>query len=328
VGVSIKISVLICTYNRALTLKNTIESLVVQTLPESVNWEILAVDNNSSDGTRLAVEDLQRRYPERIRYIFEPQQGVSFARNTGIRESRGEIVAFIDDDETAEDGWLQNLTANLYSGEWAGAGGRVLQPTTFLRPRWMLSNDPFTNGPLATFDKGLEAGKLYEPPFGANMAFRKEIFERYGGFRTDLGRSGEGMLSNEDTEFGRRLFAAGQRMRYEPAALTFHPVEANRLNKGYFLTWWFTKGRSDIKELGLQPNHKILFGMPFRMLYDITVEVVRWIVTPTPSKRFVSKMKVWAYAGQSFEQFHQWKETKRKGSVNSSKSQPRIQIGE
>jgi glycosyltransferase involved in cell wall biosynthesis len=328
VGVSIRISVIICTYNRALTLKDTIQSLVVQTLPEPVNWEILVVDNNSTDGTRLTVEDFQRRYPERIRYVFELQQGVSFARNAGIRESRGEIVAFIDDDETAEEGWLQNLTANLYSGEWAGAGGRVLPPMSFSCPRWLSSKDPFSNGPLATFDKGLEAGQLHDPPFGANMAFRKEMFERYGGFRTDLGRSGNGVLSNEDTEFGRRLFAAGQRVRYEPAALTFHPVEANRLHKRYFLTWWFAKGRSDIKELGLQPNHKILFGIPFRMLYDITVEVVRWIVIPTPSKRFLSKMKVWAYAGQSFEQFHQWKETKRKGSVNSSKSQPRIQIGE
>src|SRR5271168_746976 len=108
----ITISVLVCTYNRAQMLGRTIDSVVAQTLPESLGWELIIVDNNSSDQTRQVIEDFRLRYPERIRYLFEPQQGISHARNAGIRESRGEILAFIDDDETADTGWLRNLTAN------------------------------------------------------------------------------------------------------------------------------------------------------------------------------------------------------------------------
>src|SRR5215470_14722752 len=96
------ITVLVCTYNRSRTLGETIESVATQALPQPLSWELLIVDNNSSDDTRRVVEGFQRQYPERIRYFFEPQQGLSYARNAGIREARGEILVFIDDDETAE----------------------------------------------------------------------------------------------------------------------------------------------------------------------------------------------------------------------------------
>ncbi len=128
-----QITVIICTYNRSQSLRKTLGSIVAEDLPQSVGWEIVVVDNNSSDETRQVVEELRCRYPQRIRYVFEPKQGVSNARNTGIREARGEILAFIDDDETADTAWLQNLTANLHSGEWAGAGGRVVPPLNFAK---------------------------------------------------------------------------------------------------------------------------------------------------------------------------------------------------
>src|SRR5882762_1539701 len=116
-NVQTNITVVVCTYNRCQTLKKTIESVAAQTLSQSLGWEILVVDNNSSDETRQVVENFRRHHPERFHYLFEPQQGISYARNAGIRHAQGEILAFIDDDETAETGWLQNLTANLHSGE-------------------------------------------------------------------------------------------------------------------------------------------------------------------------------------------------------------------
>jgi glycosyltransferase involved in cell wall biosynthesis len=310
--IPMRITVVLCTYNRVRSLATALESIATQTVPQSVGWEILVVDNNSSDETRQVVEDFQRRYPERIRYLFEPQQGLSYARNAGVREAQGDILAFIDDDETADDGWLQNLTVNLLSGEWAGAGGRVLPQWNGSRPRWLSSKSSFALGPLAVFDPGLEGGQLTEPPFGANMAFRKEVFERYGRFRTDLGRSGKGMLSGEDTEFGRRLLAAGERMRYEPSALTYHPVDEIRVCRKYFLVFWFNKGRTDVREFGMKPNGKHLFGIPFRLFRDFAVEAVRWAVAVEPSRRFVCKLKVWCYAGQAFESYSQSLDSKRK----------------
>lgn len=306
-----KITVLVCTYNRSQTLGETIESVATQTLPRSLSWEILIVDNNSNDETRQVVEDFRCRYPERIRYFFEPQQGLSYARNTGIREARGEILVFIDDDETAEAEWLQNLTANLHSGEWAGAGGRVLPPLSFSLPHWLPPKNLRTSAPLAIFDKGPEAKQLNEPPFGANMAFRREAFDRYGGFRTDLGRAGNGMISNEDTEFGRRLLAAGLRLRYEPSALIYHRVEENRLRPEYFLRWWFNKGRSDVRQSGHHPKSTCLLGIPLRLFADLVLETVRWAVAIQPSQRFSCKLGIWAYAGEVFESYHQWLATKR-----------------
>src|SRR5580658_11381821 len=114
-----KITVVICTYNRSASLGKTLASVAVSTMPDSVAWEILVIDNNSRDKTREVVEEFVHRYPDRFRYVFEPKQGKSNALNTGIREARGEILAFTDDDVTVEAGWLQNLCAVLDRTEWA-----------------------------------------------------------------------------------------------------------------------------------------------------------------------------------------------------------------
>jgi len=296
-------------------LGETIESVATQALPQSVSWEILVVDNHSSDETRQVVESLQRRYPDRIRYFFEPEQGISYARNAGIREARGEILAFIDDDETADPGWLQNLTANLHSGEWSGAGGRVLPPSTFIPPRWLLGKNKFASGPLASFDLGPEARQMEEPPFGANMAFRRFVFAELGGFRTDLGRVGNNLISNEDTELGRRMMAAGMRIRYEPSAITHHPVEEARVRKEYFLSWWFNKGRSDIREIGNQPKIFRFLGIPLQLFRAFAWQAARWMMAIEPSKRFGCKIEVWACAGQIVESCHLWRDAKRKETV-------------
>src|ERR1700722_7299422 len=107
-----RITVVLCTYNRAQSLGETIESVVAQTMPPLLEWELVVVDNNSRDETRHEVEDFQRGYPNRIRYLFEAQQGISYARNTGVHAGRSDVFAFIDDDETADPFWLQDLTAN------------------------------------------------------------------------------------------------------------------------------------------------------------------------------------------------------------------------
>ena len=153
----------------------------------------------------------------------------------------GKSSHFIDDDETAGEGWLENLTANLHAGEWAGAGGRVLPPPGSSLPNWLSTGSWFIKGPLASFDLGIPAGEMDEPPFGANMAFRKEVFEKYGGFRTDLGRSGNNLISNEDTEFGRRLFSAGLRLRYEPGQLPITRSRRTGFGRNIFLAGGSTK---------------------------------------------------------------------------------------
>src|SRR6202034_1281101 len=101
-----RVTVILCTYNRCENLKKALDSIVRSTMPESVEWEVLVVDNNSSDKTKDVAEDFIRRYPGRLRYLFERQAGKSYALNAGIGESDSDVLAFMDDDVTVERGWL------------------------------------------------------------------------------------------------------------------------------------------------------------------------------------------------------------------------------
>ncbi len=139
------------------------------------------------------------------------------------------------------------------------------------------------------------------------------MFEKLGGFRTDLGRSGSNLLSNEDTEFGRRIFAGGMQLRYEPGALTYHPVEKARLQPKYFREWRFNKGRSDVLETGVQPKGTRLLGIPVRVFSDAAVEAVRWAVTLDSSQRFICSLKISAYVGEAYESYLRGLDSNQKG---------------
>jgi len=296
------VTVVVCTYNRCNLLAAALASLAASTLPASFEWEVVVVDNNSSDKTRDVVEEFCRRYPGRFRYLQEAQQGVSHARNAGIRESRGDVLAFMDDDVTVGPEWLWNLTAALQTGEWMGAGGRIIPVWSSNPPKWLPIERLQLSGPFVAFDPGSKPGPLREPPFGANMAFRKEAFEKYGSFRTDLGRRANNLLSNEDTEFGRRLLKNGERLRYEPSAVMLHPVYENRVQKKYLLAWWFAKGRADVAEWGVEPERKwFVAGIPLYLFRRFAAWTLRWLAAIHQSRRFSCKMSVWNIAGQIAE---------------------------
>jgi glycosyltransferase involved in cell wall biosynthesis len=295
-------TVIVCTYNRCKMLEKALDSLVASALLTSSEWEVLVVDNNSSDQTRDVVEGFIQRCPGRFRYVFEPRQGVSYARNAGVRESRGDVLAFMDDDVTVDPEWLRNITASLHRGDCAGAGGRIVAVWKSPPPRWLPIERPHALAPFVEFDFGSEPGPLNVPPFGANMAFRKEVFEKYGGFRTDLGRCGDKLLSNEDTEFGHRLLAAGERIRYEPSALMHHPVLEERVRKRYVLSWWFGKGRADIAECGIPAGTRwFLFRIPLFLIRRTARWTLQSMISTNPSSRFYCQQAVWNLAGQIVE---------------------------
>jgi glycosyltransferase involved in cell wall biosynthesis len=308
----VKITVIICTCNRSQSLARTLTSLAAQTLPERAQWEVLVVDNNSTDQTREVVQDFSDRYPGRFRYLRESRPGKSFALNSGVQAAAGDVLAFTDDDVRAEPQWLQSLTSGLESGAWAGAGGRVLAEWAGSQPRWLPSEGRYSMAPLALFDRGEAAGELEDNPFGVNMAFRKAMFEKYGGFRTDLGpRAGSsGPQKNEDAEFGRRLLQAGERFRYEPEAAVYHHVPENRLRKEYFLAWWFDKARSDVYELGNTDGGARIWGVPVHLFRRLVVATLRWIVAARSSHRFYRKIQVWYLAGEIVASYRQSLEAK------------------
>jgi len=295
----LSITVILCTYNRCETLAKALASVAVSNLPASIEWEVLVVDNNSTDQTRRVVEDFYAQYPGRFRYLLEPRQGVSYARNAGIQECRSDVVAFMDDDVTVDPEWLWSLTAPLCDNECSGVGGRIIPVWDSAPPSWLPIEGPHARGPFVEFDRGSQARPLNEPPFGANMAFRREVFEKYGGFRTDLGRSANKLLSNEDTEFGTRLLVAGEPLLYEPAALMRHPVATNRLRKGYLLAWWFGKGRADATEFSvLKEPGRVVRGVPLSLFRRLAGWTLRWIAAFDRKERFSCKLNVWNIAGE------------------------------
>lgn len=301
-----KISVILCTYNRCESLAMALDSITLSILPESVEWEVLVVDNNSHDQTPEVVAEFCRRYTGRFRYLFEPQQGKSYALNSGIREARGGVLAFTDDDLTVDPTWLRNLTASLDGGQWAGAGGRTVPAKTFSPPRWLAVNGRSTLGPLGMFDPGAEPGPFTEPPIGNNMAYRREMFEKYGGFRTDLGPRPGSEIRSEDTEFGQRLLSAGERLWYEPSALVYHSTPERRIQKGYFLAWWYDKARADIRERGVPSDTRwFVAGVPLILFRRLAVWILRWMLAVKPARRFANRINVSCYVGQIQECYRQ-----------------------
>jgi glycosyltransferase involved in cell wall biosynthesis len=317
------VTLILCTYNRSASLSRALESVAASELPAAVEWEVLVVDNNSTDETRAVVEGFCRQHPGRFRYLFESRQGLSQARNAGIREARGDILAFMDDDVTVEPSWLQVLTSSLRGVEWAGSGGRIFLERTFSPPRWLALDGPYSlAGVLGVFDRGDKPGELDWAPYGSNMAFRRSMFEKYGGFRTDLGRCGDQLLNGEDTEFGRRLVQAKERLRYEPSAVVYHQVPENRVRKEYFLGWYFDFGRSLIREGGRGPDiwgiPRPYFGILKKATTSMAVFALRWMLALKPQQRFFYKVMVWWQAGQIREYYRLARGTRESATESMS----------
>jgi len=294
-----KVSIILCTFNRCKSLARALESLAVSELPKSVEWEVLIVDNNSSDQTRSVAERFCHTHPIRFRYLFEPRQGKSFALNSGIREGNGEILVFVDDDVIVQPTWLQSLINPFCDVRWAGCGGRILPEPGFSPPPWLALEGPLSQlGALcAYFDQGDLPGSLTKPPVGTNMAFRREMFAKYGGFREDLGPRPGSELRSEDTEFGRRLMAAGERLCYVPSAVVYHEINNRRVRKEFFLSWWFAFGRGGIRENQMIPSTNVILKIIARMI----LTTPKWLLGLNSQGRFYCKCRLWYEAGKIVE---------------------------
>ena len=301
----VDITVVVCTYNRAATLEKALESIAASVISPTVTWEVVVVDNNSSDETRQVVEKFCGAFPRRFRYLFEQKQGLSAARNAGIQNAHGDIIAFTDDDVAVEPTWLQNLAEPLFSKTYAASGGRIFPKWTNEPPDWLPIHARYGLAPLTAFDLGTTALDLTEPPVGANMAFRKSLFATYGDFRTDLGRRPGTLIGDEEIDFGNRLLNGGEQLRYVPSAVVYHPVQENRLTKEYFLRWWFDKGRADIMLEGVPQTRWQMRGVPLFFLRRLAAWTARWMFAVTPARRFSNKIKTWSLAGMIWQCYSQ-----------------------
>lgn len=232
-----EISIVIPTYNRAQMLRDTILSVLEQIVESQT--EIIIVDNNSSDDTKSVVRSLAEDLTSGLHYLVETKQGNAHARNAGIKHARGNIIAFLDDDVTVSDYWLNSLKKAFQ--KWSDVsfvGGKVLPSWDEAPPSW-LTRDHWS--PLALLDYGSQDLPISgNNPLGlltANIAFRRNVFEDVGTFSPRLQRVKDRIGSLEDHEFLMRLCRSGLKGRYVPDMVATTSVPEERLTKAYHRRW-------------------------------------------------------------------------------------------
>lgn len=224
-------------------LRDTIQSFMEVEFPSGVEVELLVVDNNSTDSTRSVVESLRQRWPEVIRYAFEGTAGLSHARNAAIRATRADVLAFIDDDVYLDRSWLLMMADFLVRNPDAMClGGKS---TPFFegrgRPAWLVDDFLSFYGFNGAGDTPAE---MIYPwyPFGLNMAMRRSVFDRIGGFNVQLGRIGSSLLSGEETEFFLRVAKAGMRVCFVPGMGLRHRIPETRATTAWLLKRSYSQG--------------------------------------------------------------------------------------
>jgi glycosyltransferase involved in cell wall biosynthesis len=290
-------TILLCTYNRARLLRETLAAIAAMTPVTDCDVEIIVVDNNSTDNTPQVIADAARRTPLRIVSLRETQQGKSFALNRGLEVARGDVVALTDDDVWPERDWLSRIVERFRERDVTFVFGKVLPRWAVLPPPELLTvraRDIW--GPLALVDYGDDAAE-YLPeltgqplPIGANLAFARQALLTVGGWRTDLGKVNNTLTSGEDHE----IFCRLRRFNlysgfYDPAIAVRHYVPARRLRRKYFRQWFYWSGKTYALMLDdLYPHIDMtrvmrIAGTPRFLWRQALQQLARWLWTRRPS---------------------------------------------
>lgn len=250
-------SIVVCTYNRAESLRDTLRALRALQPAIGRTWEVIVVDNNSKDQTKAVVEEAQRAWPL-LRYEFEGAQGLSHARNRGIACARGEVILFTDDDVLPEPTWLETTLDGMAKYRADACGGYIAPIWESPPPPWL--TERFYGFLAVRTDRTDDHSITNETPtpFGANMAMRRSVFDRVGLFDTSRGRKGAVLASGEDGEMFERLLNAGMTVMFLGSSRVHHKVEAFRVTKQYFRRWRFQTSRNIAQSRGMQGSRRLL----------------------------------------------------------------------
>lgn len=234
------ISIIVPTFNRAPSLRRFLDSVERLEFPQSITLEVLIIDNRCTDGTRdwVAAEQ-QRRLRYSLKLFREEQQGQSAAINCGLRNCRGRIICLVDDDVVLDSRWISGLLESYETGGFDALQGRVLPGVDPEGKPADAAKLHYYNIPI------VDLGEQIRPIrglTGAHMTFRREVFEKVGCFDVRLGPGASGFSG--DTEFSRRVRAAGFRIGYTPKARVFHELDPARYGRRYNRAVQYRKGLS------------------------------------------------------------------------------------
>lgn len=241
-----RFSFITCTYNRDKYIGQTLQSVCDQKYPDN-NYEIIVIDNNSTDNTPSICEEFRAKYPNKnFRYFKEMNQGLSFALNRGIKEAQGEFLIFVDDDETIIPQHLERLDNHLRTYPEAVLCGTPVIPVYEIpEPKWM---SRFTQRLIGGyFDQGKEV-KILEAknyPGTGHTIIKKELYERYGNYNTELGRKGTSLIGAEDKDMFNRLKNNNIVCYYLPDIPIYHHIPPNKMTDEFFHKLTYSIGKSE-----------------------------------------------------------------------------------
>ncbi len=243
------ISLVICTYNRAKFIGEALDSIAKQTLSPAL-FELIIVNNNCTDNTEEICKRFIAQYPNLdINYVIETNQGLSFARNRGIAESKNPIITYVDDDAYAKADFLERIYNFFSSNQDAvGVGGKVIPRYEIEEPEWM---NPYLNGFVAKMDKGDKQVKFKakEYPVGCNMTYTKEILEKVGGFNNKL------KWRADDKYIGIQVRKHSDQVFYLPELAVEHSIDTYRTSDENFKKFCLKFGNEEairVKDVGLR----------------------------------------------------------------------------
>jgi glycosyltransferase involved in cell wall biosynthesis len=248
---TIDVTIVVCTYNRAAMLRDTLASLVALATDNLFSYEVLVVDNASTDETPLVIRGVASRAPVLVRDAREGQPGVASARNRGIQEAAGEWIAFFDDDQVADPAWLKELLALAHAKEARCVGGanRLRLPAGLeeLLPaevRQLHSESQNWPNPCRYSRRAA--------PGTGNLLVHRSVFEQVGVFDETLRQGGE------DGDLFRRLCGAKIDAWHAPKAISYHVIPAYRLQPAY-LRWKMLRNGGHLARRNWQEWSRVMF---------------------------------------------------------------------
>lgn len=272
----VRLSVLICTYNRAALLEQALEALARQTA-DATQYEVWVVDNNSSDSTAEVARKYTEEHPH-FEYVCESRVGLSHARNTGFRQARAPWVAYLDDDARAHPDFVEQALRTIDEEDYAFFGGPDIPWYPFGRPRWY--RDHYVDNQLPYSEVAtLRPG---EYAFGCLMVMRRDLLEEYGGFDPELGMRGTTVGYNEETDLQDRLRRAGIVIGWQPALRIDHAIAPHKLSLEWFFRAAFALGRDHVLSGKASAHPLALLGSAFILVglaaLSAPVNLLRWVL--------------------------------------------------
>ncbi len=282
-----RVTVGICTWNRADLLDQTLSRMQPLEIPSGVDWELLVVNNNCTDDTDQVLQKHATQLP--LRRLTETRTGLSNARNCVLDNAQGELILWTDDDVLVDPGWLSAYVDAARAWPDATYFGGPIEPWFQAEPpKWIHANLDLVGGTLALLDYGPETKPLVatKAPYGANMGMRTAAV-RGRRFNPALGKTENQILPGEETTFFRALAAERHTGVWVGSARVRHYIPDDRLNKDRVVRFFEEMGKTEVMIEGVVGTRRIR-GIPLYMIREyLHWQLREWALAPFQTRGWI-----------------------------------------